>query len=144
MHSRHKILVFIFGGLTLLWASYLFILQIVDPFHFADERRIRYTPYKEILIPTRGSIYDANGNLMVSSISFYQIDIDRKAVSLWAKEKNISLNDAYNILREAIGTNRSITPKQVLQRLTLTDKLTSIQITNKVREREMEMIRVAV
>jgi cell division protein FtsI/penicillin-binding protein 2 len=140
MHSRHKILVFVFGFLTLLWSSYLFILQIVDPFHFADERRIRYTPYKEILIPTRGSIYDANGNLMVSSISFYQIDIDRKAVSLWAKEKNISLNEAYNILSEAIGKNCSITPKQVLQRLTLNDKLTSVQITNKVREMELERI----
>ncbi|MCB5245338.1 MAG: peptidoglycan glycosyltransferase, partial [Candidatus Cloacimonetes bacterium] len=140
MHSRHKILVVFFGLLTLLWASYLFILQIVDPFHLSDERRIRYTPYKEILIPTRGSIYDANGNILVSSISFYQLDIDRKAVSLWAKEQNISLTEAYKMISETIGKNSSINPEQVYQRLTINDKLTSVQITNKIREMELEKI----
>jgi cell division protein FtsI/penicillin-binding protein 2 len=140
MRSRYRLLVVFFGMLTLVWAGYLFALQIFDPFKLGDARRIRYTPHKEILIPTRGSIYDSNGNLLVSSISYYQIDIDRNAVKNWADEKKISLREAYTRISRAISNNCSVGSKEVMRRLTLNDKLTSIQITNKIREMELESI----
>ena len=70
MRSRYRMLVAGLGLVTLVWVGYLFALQIFDPFQLDQQRLTRYTPYKEIIIPTRGSIYDANGNLLVSSISY--------------------------------------------------------------------------
>ena len=140
MQSRYKALAAFFGLLTLLWMGYLFALQVFDPFKLDQQRLNRYTPHKEIIIPTRGSIYDANGNLLVSSISFYQIDIDRSAVKLWADDKGLELGKAFYLLSKAIGSNCSLAPEEVWDRLTMNRKLNSIQITNKVREMELEKI----
>ncbi|MBW6513902.1 MAG: PASTA domain-containing protein [Candidatus Syntrophosphaera sp.] len=140
MRSRYLFLVFIFGLATLVWSIYLFSLQIFDPFNLANDRLVRYTPTKEQLTPTRGSIYDAKGDLLVSSISYYQIDIDRNAVSKWADGEGIGLNKAYDMISQAIGNNCSVKPEQVKKRLTMNDRLNSIQITNRVREMELERI----
>lgn len=140
MRTRYAFLVVVFGFLTLVWSIYLFSLQIFDPFNLTKTIERRYSPRKEMLIPTRGSIYDANGNLLVSSISYYQIDIDRKSVSIWAEKKKLNLEDAFRQISEAIGKNCSITPDKVMQRLKINDKPTSIMITNKVREMELDRI----
>lgn len=140
MRSRYQVLRAVLGLVTLLWVGYLFTLQIFDPFKLDQQRKNRYTPHKEIIIPTRGSIYDASGNLLVSSISFYQIDIDRKAVKLWADEKTLELNEAYSQISKAISENSQVQSQEVMKRLTMNDKLSSIQITNKIREMELEKI----
>ena len=59
MKSRFYFLVVIFGLAVAVWTVYLFCIQILDPFNLAGARRMRYTPKKEILIPRRGSILDA-------------------------------------------------------------------------------------
>lgn len=140
MRSRYRLLVIIFALLTALWSVYLFSLQIFDPFNLVEERRVRYTPHKDILIPTRGSIYDANGDLLVSSITYNQIDVDREAVYNWAQDEHIPLQEAYRRVSKAIGDNCSIPAEKVYERLTMNDKRSSIQIGNKVRELELERI----
>lgn len=140
MRSRYFILVFVFAAVACLWTIYLFSLQIFDPFNLASDRRIRYTPHKEILVPTRGAIYDANGSLLVSSMSYYQIDIDRSSVSRWAKRNDISIDEAYRRVATAIGENSSIGKDNVFKRLKQGDRLNSIQITNRIRESELERI----
>lgn len=140
MRSRYWLLVLFFGFVTLVWVVYLFSLQIFDPFNLAHDRLIRYTPTKEILHPTRGSIYDANGDLLVSSISYYQVDIDRNAVKNWADQEGIGLNEAYARISKAIGENCGVSPRDVMRRLTMNGRLNSIQITNRVREMELERI----
>ncbi|MFO8145460.1 MAG: penicillin-binding transpeptidase domain-containing protein [Candidatus Syntrophosphaera sp.] len=140
MRSRHRFLIFFLGFVTLVWAGYLFSLQIFDPFNLAHDRLIRYTPTKEILIPTRGSIYDANGDLLVSSISYYQIDIDRNSVKNWADQEGLELKEAYRKISRVISDNCSISENDVMRRLTMNDRLNSIQITNKVREMELDKI----
>ncbi len=140
MRSRYHLLKIILGLVTLLWVGYLFTLQVFDPFKLDQQRKNRYTPHKEIIIPTRGSIYDASGNLLVSSISFYQLDIDRRAVKLWADEKKLELNNAYSLISKVISDNSQVKNEDVMKRLTMNDKLNSIQITNKIREMELEKI----
>ncbi len=140
MRSRYYFLVVIIALVSTLWTVYLFSLQIFDPFNLARDRRIRYTPHKEILVPTRGSIYDANGSLLVSSISYYQIDIDRQAVQRWAERKQMSLKEAYQKICLAISANCSINRNDVMKRLTMGNSFSSIQITNKVRESELDKI----
>ncbi len=140
MRSRYRFLVGFFALVTLVWAGYLFSLQIFDPFNLGSARRVRYTPHKEILVPTRGSIYDANGELLVSSISYYQVDVDRKAVQKWAAKNKIEPLEAYRLVSKAIGDNCAMKPEDVYRRLTMNNKDSSIQITNKVREMELEKI----
>jgi hypothetical protein len=103
--------------------------------------QLRYIPDKEILIPTRGSIYDANGDLLVSSISYYQIDIDRRAVSLWAKKQKMDLQEAYARISKVLSNSSALSAGDVLKRLNINDKLNSIQISNKIREMELDRIK---
>ena len=140
MRSRYQLLKIILGLVTLLWVGYLFTLQVFDPFKLGQQRKTRYTPHKEIIIPTRGSIYDASGNLLVSSISFYQLDIDRKAVKMWADEKELELNNAYSMISKAISDNSQVKNEDIMRTLTMNDNLNSKQITNKIREKQLETI----
>ena len=140
MKSRYYLLLILIGGVSVLWAAYLFVIQVLDPFEMGGYRRLRYTPQKEILIPKRGAILDANGNLLVSSISYYQIDIDRDAVNRWAKRKDIALQDAYRQIANVLSENSELTLEQVMGRLNRNDKLTSIQISNKIKESELDQI----
>lgn len=140
MKSRYYLLLILIGGVSVLWAAYLFVIQVLDPFEMGGYRRLRYTPQKEILIPKRGAILDANGNLLVSSISYYQIDIDRDAVNRWAKRKDIALQDAYKQIANVLSENSELTLEQVMGRLNRNDKLTSIQISNKIKESELDQI----
>ena len=140
MRTRYLSLIILFGAVALLWSAYLFSIQVLDPFNFAHLRRVRYTPRKEILIPRRGGIYDANGNLLVSSITHYQIDIDRSAVNTWATRTSISQAEAFDKIATVISKNSSMEKPNVLKRLNMGKKDTSIQISNKISEAELDKI----
>ncbi len=101
---------------------------------------MRYTPQKEILVPRRGSILDAKGNLLVSSISYYQIDIDRATVASWAKGKKIPYEKALDMCATMITTQTALSKEEVLKKLTYGKKLTSIQISNKISEVELDRL----
>ncbi len=130
----------LFAVIILTWAAYLFCIQIFDPLNLETEATIRYRPSKQILIPTRGSIYDSNGNLLVSSLIFYQTDIDRKQVSKWAQKNNLSLDQTYQMLADAFDKHTSLTKEQAYKKLTQNKNLSSIQISNKIKESELEQL----
>lgn len=140
MRTRYYFLLFVFGAVSLIWAAYLFSIQMLDPFNFSGERRIRYIPKKEILIPRRGAILDAKGNLLVSSVSYYQVDVDRAAVTSWVKRDNKSLDEAFASIAKLISANSSLSYEAVLKRLNLGNKNSSIQISNKISEAELDKI----
>ncbi len=140
MRLRYLTLIVIFGAVAILWSVYLFNIQILDPFNFAHLRRVRYIPRKEILIPRRGGIYDAKGNLLVSSVNHYQIDIDRFAVNTWAKRTSTPQAEAFDTIASVLSENSSLTKADVLKRLNLGNKKTSIQISNKISEAELDKI----
>ena len=140
MQSRYYFLVLIFGAAAVLWSAYLFCIQILDPFNFAHLRRVRYIPRKEILVPRRGAIYDAKGNLLVSSVSYYQIDIDRGAVNTWADRNDIGRDEAFNRIAETIAKYSNVEKEAVLKRMNKGNKNSSIQISNKISEAELDNI----
>lgn len=131
---------FFFGLLAIIWTVYLFSLQVFNPIDLGNRIAGRYIPQKDILIPNRGPIYDANGSLLVSSIRYYQVDIDRAAVDRWAKLKKISLGEAFDTVADLISKNSSLSKEAVLKRLNINDRLTSIQISNKIKESELDRI----
>ncbi len=140
MRSRYYLLVGIFAAVVLLWSAYLFCIQILDPFNFAYLRRVRYIPNKDILIPRRGGIYDANGKLLVSSISYYQIDLDRSTITSWSKRNGMSQSEAFDMVAAAISENSSLSKSTVMKRLNMGNKNSSIQISNKISEAELDRI----
>lgn len=140
MRSRYYLLLLIFGATALLWSAYLFGIQILDPFNFAHLRRVRYIPRKEILIPQRGGIYDAKGNLLASSVSYYQLDIDRGAVNTWAERNDKKQQEAFELVARAISKHSSLSKENVLRRLNLGKKNTSIQISNRISEAELDKV----
>ncbi len=140
MRSRFYLLIVIFGAAALLWSAYLFGIQILDPFNFAHLRRVRYIPRKEILIPRRGGIYDAKGNLLVSSVSYYQLDIDRSAINTWADRNDISQKEAFARVATAISKCSSISKEAALKRLNIGSRNSSIQISNRISEAELDKL----
>ncbi len=144
MRSRYNLMVLVIGFACVVWAVYLFSIQVLDPFKLADYRKQRYTPHKDILIPKRGAIYDAKGELLVSSVSYYQIDVDRAAVGRWveriSQKQPMSLDKAYNMISDAISKNSQVSKEQIMTKLKRGKKLTSIQISNRIRESDLEKI----
>ncbi len=140
MRARFYALLVVFTLVVAVWTVYLFSIQIFDPLKLDYYRQIRYKPGKELLIPTRGSIFDNEGNLFVSSISFYQTDIDRKQVFNWATKSKLTKQAAYKKIAAAFGKNSSISETEAYQKLTQNDNLSSIQISNKIKESELEKL----
>lgn len=140
MPARYMFLKLVFGLVAAIWTLYLFSIQVLNPFDLGARISGRYIPKKEILIPNRGPIYDSAGSLLVSSIRYYQIDIDRAAVERWTRYADISLEHGYQRIADLIHQNSHISAEDVMKRLSSGKKLTSIQIGNKFRELELERI----
>jgi len=138
MKNRYNFLSFLLGGISILWMVYLFAIQILDPLELSNYRRIRYIPEKEILIPKRGAIFDANGSLLISTISFYQVDFDRSMLDKWARKNQKSLDEAFQKVAAIFARNTSLPEDQVLRRLNMGNKLSSIQISNRIKESELD------
>ncbi len=138
MKSRYNLLVFFLGLVSLVWVVYLFSVQVLDPLHLSASKFRRYIPSKEMLIPTRGAIYDYNGNMLVSSISFYQVDVDRGEINKWAERNKMTLDAAYQEVAKLFGKHTSLEESFVLGRLNLGKKLSSVQISNKIKESELD------
>jgi cell division protein FtsI/penicillin-binding protein 2 len=138
MRVRFYFLLLLFAIVIITWSVYLFCIQVFDPLNLDYYRQLRYKSEKEILVPTRGSIMDCNGNLFVSSVAYYQADVDRKQVSLWAKKNRTSLEKAYRTISKAFAQYTTITEESVFEKLTKKQNLSSIQIYNKIKESELE------
>lgn len=143
MHTRSVILLVVFSVIILIWTVYLFSIQAFDPLHLSSNGDLFYKPGKEIMIPTRGSIMDSQGGVLVSSVAFYQVDIDRKQVSQWAKKRHLSQEQVYDKIATAFAKNTPITKEFMLERLNYKNSLSSIQISHKIKESELENLLLA-
>jgi cell division protein FtsI/penicillin-binding protein 2 len=123
--------------LILVWAVYLFAVQMLDPHNLEKERQLRYTPVKELQAPVRGYIYDRNNEPLVRSLSFYQIDYDRSFLPHYSNGTNQERRGDYNKISEIIAANSSLSKQYVLDRFNSQQKSSSIYISNRIREIEL-------
>jgi cell division protein FtsI/penicillin-binding protein 2 len=137
MRSRYIFLVSVFVFTTLLWTVYLFSLQFFNPFHLSKEMFVRYTPPIDILYPNRGSIYDANGDLLVSTVTYYQVDLHRWSLENWGKKKDLTRQQVYVKISKIFESKCGMPAEAVMKRLNLNKDLTSVQISNKIREMDL-------
>ncbi|MCK9329960.1 MAG: penicillin-binding transpeptidase domain-containing protein [Candidatus Cloacimonetes bacterium] len=136
MNIRFKIILFIFLFIAMLWLVYLFIIQIYDPFNLAKYTRLRYNAHKELIIPNRGNIYDENGALIVSSMKYYQIDIDKQLIAKIAEKRNLDDNFFYNRIADIISENSDMNKTEVLGRLKHS-RANSVMISNQLNETQI-------
>ncbi len=140
MKFRYYSLLAVLLLVVVTWVIYLFIIQITDPLDLAYLRQIRYNPSKELLIPTRGAIYDCNGQLLASTIKYYQIDIDRGAVKKYAERHRLSQSVEFDKIATIISRNSELTKEFILEKLNRGNLTFSIQISNKIKESELNRI----
>lgn len=136
MNNRFLALKIIIFLIALLWAIYLFIVQILDPFHLSYSRRVRYNPSKEITIPIRGNIYDRNGEMFASTIKFYQIDIDRNKVFIECKKKKKNPEVVFELISQIISENSEESKEKILDKL-LNKKSNTVLLSNTIKESEL-------
>lgn len=140
MRLRFYSFVFLNSLLIFLWAVYLFAVQILDPHNLERERRLRYTPLKELHTPTRGYIYDRNHDVLVRTAKFYQIDFDRSTLRSFRDNDRQGLIDDYDRIAEIISSNSSLSKRQVLNRLRSNVTSPSIYISDRIRESDIVRI----
>ncbi len=136
MQTRYFLLKWICIVIACIWAIYLFIVQAFDPFNMSYRKLVRYSPWKEIIIPNRGNIYDSSGELLASSIKYYQIDVDRNKVKNYAKKRKEDPNKIFLRISQIISQNSTENQEKIFEKLT-TKKSNTVQISNEIKETEL-------
>lgn len=128
--------------MVLIWIGYLFFIQILDAHHLKSTVHIRQNPSKEILIPDRGNIYDREGELLVSSVKYYQLDVDRRAIIDDCKRgSEVSYKEVYQKIAEIISQNSDAQKDFLLRRLNKEPPYSSIYLTNNISENKLHIIK---
>lgn len=142
MKSRIGIFSIIVGATILLWAGYLFIIQIAHPFNFQKTIELRKNPSKIIIPPRRGDIFDRNMELIVSSTKYYQIDLDLRSIRKHAQRNNITdLKPTFDAISQIVSENTDQTKKQVRRKIDKYKDLNSICLNSDISETELNKIR---
>jgi len=142
MKLRLHIFLFLNTIFVAIWIIYLFGLQILDPHNFKKRIEIRQNPSKKLLIPNRGNIYDRNDQLLVSSIKYYQLDIDKKTVAKFSKSRDNDLSGIYNNIATIIAEN-SGEKKNSLYRKIVNTTSSSVKLTDEISESQLIKIKEA-
>jgi cell division protein FtsI/penicillin-binding protein 2 len=136
MKQRLLFLQIIIFLVALFWATYLFIVQVLDPFNLSYRRQVRYNPAKEIIIPVRGNIIDRNGELLASTIKFYQIDIDRNKVLIYCKKTKKNPMEVFDQISTIIANNSEEPKNKVYEKLS-NRKSQTVMVSSSIKESEL-------
>ncbi len=142
MNTRIKFFLVFNIILIIIWIGYLFSIQILDAHHLKSNVQIRQNPSKEILIPDRGNIYDRDGKLLVSSIKYYQLDVDRRAIiNDRKKESQLTSKEVFDKIAEIISNNSKADRNFLLKRLNKEPLFSSVYLTNNISENQLHLIK---
>jgi cell division protein FtsI/penicillin-binding protein 2 len=126
--------------MSALWVIYLFILQAFDPFNLSRTQRERYNARKEFLIANRGNIYDANEELLVTTMKYYQIDLDVKVLRDRANRENIEVTHYYDLIANIIADHTTLDRNNLYQRL-LNNQRNTLFISENIDETQITRIK---
>lgn len=142
MNIRIKFFIIFNIILILIWIGYLFSIQILDAHNLKSNVQIRQNPSKEILIPDRGNIYDREGELLVSSIKYYQLDVDRRVIIDNCNKKSRSTSkEIFDKIAGIISDNSKADRKFLLKRLNKEPLYSSVYLTNNISENQLHLIK---
>ena len=142
MNTRIKFFIAFNILLILIWIGYLFSIQILDAHRLKETVQIRQNPSKEILIPNRGNIYDREGELLVSSVKFYQLDIDRCAIIDDCKRgSQLTVKENFAKIAQIISDCSTIKKNQLLKKLNKKPQYSSIYLAKGISENQLHIIK---
>ncbi len=142
MNTRIKFFIIFNIILIIIWIGYLFSIQILDAHHLKSNVQIRQNPSKEILIPDRGNIYDRDGELLVSSIKYYQLDVDRRAIINDCKKgSQLTSKKVFKKIASIISNNSKADRNLLLKRLNKEPLFSSVYLTNNISENQLHLIK---
>lgn len=138
MDRRLKLFLILNTCFILLWISHLFVVQNLDPHNLKDTIYIRTHPSKKIVIPERGNIFDSSGNLLVSSIKYYQIDADIRSIRNYCKRNDgEELKDHLCKIAEIIGRNCDVKTEQLKSHLLKLSKCNNLMVSEDITESQL-------
>ena len=140
MKLRYFTLLGVSAIAVFLWVIHLFAVQVLDVHDMSGRTRLRYNPSNEILIPYRGKIYDCNGNLLVSSVKNYQVEVHRPTIEQWCKHNDMEVAAYYDSLATIFAENSDLTKRYVLDKLNRKTTSASVMLSNKIRESQLVLI----
>ncbi|MDO9577971.1 MAG: penicillin-binding transpeptidase domain-containing protein [Candidatus Cloacimonadales bacterium] len=139
MKQRLIIFLILNGLFILLWIGYLFSVQILGTHNFDHIIEIRQNPSKSIIIPKRGNIYDRDQNLLVSSVKYYQVDIDVEAILKYCeRNKESDRSEIFGHVARIIAANSPLSKDHVLDRINSSNK--SVFISEEISEIQLYQI----
>ena len=142
MNTRTKYFIALNIIFIVIWIGYLFSIQILDAHNLKATVQIRQNPSKEILIPNRGNIYDRDGELLVSSVKYYQIDVDRRAIiDNCNRGSKLTAKKVFNKIAKIISDNSSAKKDLLLKKLTKEPQYSSIYLITDVSENQLHIIK---
>jgi len=142
MKSRIGLFSILVGITVLLWAGYLFIIQIAHPFNFQKTIELRKNPSKMIIPPRRGNIYDRDQELIVSSTKYYQIDIDLRSIRRHADRNKITdLKPTFELISQIIARNTDLTEAKVRKKIDKYKDYNSVCLNDDVSETQLNNIK---
>ncbi len=141
MKGRFGALAVVSGLAIVWWIGYLFCVQVLDLHDLGGVRLTRYNPANRILIPKRGDIRDRNGNLLVSTIRYHQVDIERQRIRDWCKEENRDVNETFRTVADILAKHTPLTVNQALAKLRHQSPARSVKISDRVRDDDLAALR---
>ena len=142
MNTRIKYFIAFNIIFILIWIGYLFSIQLLDAHKLKATVQIRQNPSKEILIPNRGNIYDREGELLVSSIKYYQLDVDRRAIIDNCKRgSELPPKEVFKKIAEIISQNSDVKKNFLLKRLNKKPQYSSVYLTTDISENQLHIIK---
>lgn len=143
MKKRFYFFLLLNAALVLTWIVYLFIVQLLDPFDFENVVKLRTNPSKEIIIPKRGKIFDANMNLLVNSNKYYQLDLDRKIIIKECKKNKTDVETILAKIVRIMHSNSDLSENYLTKVIYKKPLSTSIYISENFNESQMLSIKKA-
>ncbi|MBN2830147.1 MAG: PASTA domain-containing protein [Candidatus Cloacimonetes bacterium] len=145
-NSRIRVLLYVVFALAGFWIVSLFMIQVVDVMNFSSIADKQYVPVREIIQPLRGSIFDRNGELLVSTQRLYSLDIDRTAIKEYAKHHStetvkIKDSDVINDVADIISINSTLSKDEVLRKLASNPLARCVLIDDSINESSIQAIR---
>ncbi len=146
INSRIKSLIIFTTGIGIFWIVSLFLIQVIDVNKFKDRASRQYVPGREVILPQRGSIYDRNGELLVSTQKCYSLEIDRVAINEYAKyystkTKQIHAKDIKDNVATVVSRYTDIPYSKVMSKLNLKGKRRTVLISDKISELAIKSIK---
>ncbi|MDP8210346.1 MAG: penicillin-binding transpeptidase domain-containing protein [Candidatus Stygibacter australis] len=142
MDSRLKIFQILMYLILVYIVFHLIVITLFDPFELSEEIDTRHKISKLQKYYHRGNIYDRNGNLLVTTQYYYQLDLDKGLIHKVLKDTKKE-GEVYNLISEVFSSVTGRDKGWISERINSTG-ISSIFLADKLQITEIKAIKTQV